>query len=135
MSRNSTLDRYIENFHLYFPCTADMAVDYELTGNWWLTVKLNDGRVVVYDDLENTIRNVPRDANNMTEIQCRKEFGYRLKTFIRRKCLTQDEVAKRAGISRVVLSRYITGKQTPSFYIVDKIAKALGCSVDEFRYL
>lgn len=44
--------------------------------------------------------------------------------------LTQDIVAHRMGISRVTLTRNINGN--PTLETMEKIAKAIGCSVGEF---
>ena len=70
----------------------------------------------------------------MTEDMCRKEFGRRLEKLMHRKGFTQETLAEQIGINRVILSGYITGKHTPSFYTVCKIAKALECSTEEFKY-
>jgi transcriptional regulator with XRE-family HTH domain len=70
----------------------------------------------------------------MTEDQCRTEFGKRLIRRMYDKRMSQKELSSETGISEQMLSRYINGKSTPSFYIVDKIAKVLNCSTDEFRY-
>jgi DNA-binding Xre family transcriptional regulator len=135
MYQMSRLDQLIEEFNLFFPNFNAHAVDYELTGDWWLTVKMDDGSAYIYDDLENSIRRIPDDPNNMTEAQCLHEFGIRLKLLLQRRFISQGELADRIGISPVTLSGYINGKHSPGFHIVDKIAKELGCSIDEFRYL
>lgn len=81
-----------------------------------------------------TIRKLPRDSNNMSEEEYRIEFSMRLKKIMYRKGWTQDDLSEATGITQAMISRYISRKATPSFYNVDKIAKALGCSTDEFRY-
>jgi transcriptional regulator with XRE-family HTH domain len=48
--------------------------------------------------------------------------------------ISQCELSERTGITQPSISDYMNGKKLPSFYTVDKIAKALGCSVDAFRY-
>ena len=50
------------------------------------------------------------------------------------KGITQSELSNCTDIPQYLISDYIRGKRTPSFYNVDKIAKALDCSVDELRY-
>jgi transcriptional regulator with XRE-family HTH domain len=70
----------------------------------------------------------------MTEDECRSEFGYRLVHIMIRKGISQVDLAERIGVSNVMINRYINGSNTPSFYVVDKIAKALNCSMDDFRY-
>lgn len=40
--------------------------------------------------------------------------------------LTQSELAKKAGTSQVVISRLENGRMNPSVYLLKRIAKALG---------
>jgi transcriptional regulator with XRE-family HTH domain len=71
----------------------------------------------------------------MTEETYRKEFGIRLRRLLRMKGMTQSDLADAIGITNAGLSGYINGKHTPSFYMVNKIARVLKCSVDELRYI
>ena len=70
----------------------------------------------------------------MSEQQCREEFSIRLKRLMYRQGVTQKELSEETGISEMTISNYMNGKRTPSFYNVDKISKALKCSIDIFRY-
>jgi DNA-binding XRE family transcriptional regulator len=45
--------------------------------------------------------------------------------------MSQDDLAKAAGISRIAIARYETGERTPSIITAVKIANALGCKVDD----
>lgn len=45
--------------------------------------------------------------------------------------INQKEIAKRAGITEVTISRYIHGHRKPTIDILYKIAKALECSIDD----
>ena len=124
-----------ENFKLYFPSMFHNTEKFKEVGETEAIVYMKDGSRIVYDDLGKTFRNLPSSSERMTEDECRNEFGIRLRHLMYWRGITQTELAERTGISRVVLNRYIMGKSSPSFYAVDKIAKALGCSVDEFRYI
>lgn len=123
-----------ENLKSYFPFIARDTVDYKEVGPFELTVYLNDGSVVAYDDYAKSFRVLPSNSDDLTEHECRREFGIRLHKLLNRKCITQNELSERTGISIQCISKYITGRRTPSFYNVDKIAKALGCSMEDFRY-
>ena len=70
----------------------------------------------------------------MNEDVYKKEFGRRLIRIIKRKGFTQKELSELTGISERTLTRYICGKSIPSLLHIDKIARALNCSVDEFRF-
>ena len=37
------------------------------------------------------------------------------------------------GLTQPNISQYMNGTKTPSFFTVDKIARALNCSTDDFR--
>jgi DNA-binding Xre family transcriptional regulator len=88
----------------------------------------------LYDDVTRSYRKLPTDSDELTEDECRREFGIRLNKILIRKNITQIELSEMTGINRSILNGYITGKHSPSFYNVDRIAKALDCSVDDFRY-
>lgn len=127
-------ERFFNNFKLYFPIAAKLVTEYRKTGLFDLTIKLDDGTSVIYDDMDHTIRTLPRDSNAMTEKECRREFGLRLRKIMFLKGVTQAELSERTGLSQPMISNYISAKTTPSFYNVDKIAKALGCSTEDLRY-
>lgn len=123
-----------ESFKAFFPSLAESTVEYYNHSRSELVAKLDDGRAFLYDNTNNSIRKLPRDSNNMSEEEYRIEFSMRLKKIMYRKGWTQDDLSEATGITQAMISRYISRKATPSFYNVDKIAKALGCSTDEFRY-
>ena len=127
--------RLFESFKLYFPPFARRTVKYAAENQFDLIVTLDDGMVLLYDDSENTIRTLPSDSNNMEEDDFRAEFASRLRKRMYRTGISQLELSERTGIPVPMISNYMTGKNTPSFYKVDKIAKALGCSVDVLRYI
>ena len=125
----------LKNLQLYFPTIANHAVSYQETNDFELTIQCDDGETVIYDDLDKTVRVLPPNGGVDDETLWRQEFGRRLRKRMVRKGLTQQELADEVGISQVMLSNYITGRSMPGFYIVDKIARALDCSVDDFRYV
>ena len=128
-------ERFFDNFKMHFPITAKLTESYRKTGLYDLTVKLSDGTSVLYDDMQHSIRRLPKDCLKMTETECRREFGMRLRNLMFLKSITQTDLSEKTGISQTTISGYLNGKGTPSFYNVDKIAKALKCSTDDFRYI
>jgi DNA-binding Xre family transcriptional regulator len=123
------------NFKTCFPFIANKAIEWYENQYGDLIVKMEDGETVIYDDITRSYRRIPYDSAELTEDECRREFGIRLDKILRRKNITQIELSEMTGINKVILNGYITGKHSPSFYNVDRIAKALGCSVDDFRYI
>lgn len=129
-------NRLFESFKLYFPTSANNTYSYSTTSDpYELVVTLNDGSKFLYDDFSNSIRNLPIDSDNMNEDEFKREFGFRLKKIMNRRNITQEELSEMTGISRIMISHYFNQKCLPSFYNVDKIAKALGCSINELTYI
>ena len=50
------------------------------------------------------------------------------------KGISQTDLSDRTGIGQTLISRYISGKTTPSVYNVNKIARALNMTVDGLTY-
>jgi DNA-binding XRE family transcriptional regulator len=49
-----------------------------------------------------------------------------------RKKFSQDELAKAAHVDRTYISMIETGRKTPSLAVLERIAKALNCSIKDF---
>lgn len=128
-------EKMFNNFTMRFPFIAEKAVEYCESSEYDITVRLEDGSIFLYDDMEGSIRKLPSDSASLTKEECDREFGERLMKMMRRKSITQAELSERTGLSQAQVSNYINGRTTPSFYIADKIAKALGCSTEYFRYI
>ena len=124
----------IDNAKLYFPLFVERGAEFCEVGNFELIIRMNNGDKFLYDDLDRSIRQLPKDSLNMTEEECKREFGMRLYKVMERKGVTQKELSELTGIPYPMINRYLRGVNEPSFYKVDKIAKALGCSIDDLRY-
>ena len=123
-----------ENMQSYYPFLSERMVSYKTVGPYELIVRTNDGETILYDDANHSIRRLPRDSNNMTEQEVSVEFRQRLRRLMTRQGVSQLELSELTGIPQSTISNYLTGKFLPGFYNMDKIAKALKCSIDEFRY-
>lgn len=129
------LNYVIDGFKLYYPNFYNKAIDIYESGPYEITVRLNDGSFISYYDLDNTFRPLPEDPNSMTEREYRRDFAIRLSRLMYEKDITQEELSELIGVSQSTISSYITGRKSPSFYIVDKIAKALKCDINRLRYI
>lgn len=125
----------LENLKAYYPWIYEQLESYSERGIFEIIIHCDDGSIFLYDDRDKTIRALPQDYTNMTEDRWRREFGYKLSKLIFNKGWTQAKLAEKANITQPQLNGYIMGKNVPSFYIVDRIAKALGCSTDDLRYI
>lgn len=127
-------EQLYENFKLYFPVIAERAINITQDGPFDIVVRMDDGTAMLYSDLNNTIRRLPNDSNNITEKEFRREFRFRVYKILNMRGMTQKDLARMTGITEANLSGYMTGKRTPTFYTASKIAKALDCSVEDFVY-
>lgn len=48
------------------------------------------------------------------------------------KKMSQDDLAKKAGVDRSYISQIESGKKTPSLSVLGRIADALECSLKDF---
>lgn len=60
-------------------------------------------------------------ARNFTKLRKEKE-------------LSQEEVAEKLGFSRAAIAKWETGASTPDVYVIGKIARCFGVTVDELLY-
>lgn len=103
--------------------------------DWDLLITLKNGEQYIYELDSNYHRvAVYENIKKVTEEQERKRFGYALNKLMDRNFITQEELAERTGISQTMISHYITGRYIPNYITVVKIAKALNCSMDDFRH-
>ncbi|MBC8537423.1 helix-turn-helix transcriptional regulator [Christensenellaceae bacterium NSJ-63] len=58
-------------------------------------------------------------------------MGNKIKECRKKRGVSQEELAKQIGVKRAVISKYETGKISPRLDMVQKIARALGVSIDE----
>lgn len=128
-------ERLIHNFKLMFPSVAEHAIRYVPQNDSELVVHLDDSASILYDDFNKSFRELPKDSNAMTKDECKKEYGKRLTAIMRNKGMSQLALSQITGIPQPSISAYASGKNIPGFYQADKIAKALGCSTDAFRYV
>ena len=124
----------IRNFSAWCARYVDQAVDYEKFSYLGLIVTMRDGRRGFFDDTDESFRWLPDDPNNMTEEEYRREFAYRLKFLMRERIITQTRLSEMTGIPQQHISRYCRGDAMPDFYKLNKIARALNCPIDLFRY-
>lgn len=135
MSDNILYDYLVMGFELACPSLYEHAVEFKHTGPSELTIELDNGRFVVYDELSGGTRYLPADKYNMTDEEYKREFGLRLRKKMRLRGFTQADLSDATGISQTLISGYMTGRNAPSYYKVVRIAKALNCSLDELTYL
>ena len=78
--------------------------------------------------------NVKYESDDLTDEQELHEFQVNLRNLIRRKFMDQTEFAHRLGITQGMVSKYLTGRSVPDVLMLRKMARVLGCSVNDFFY-
>ena len=58
------------------------------------------------------------------------DFGNRLKALRLRECMTQEQLAKKLGLTKSVISAYETSLRQPSYEVLIHIAKIYNVSTD-----
>lgn len=107
----------------------------EING-WDLLVIFKDGRKIIVETDSGYHRSLfYNDINELSEEQEKKEFGYALRTMMKRKYMNQEDLAEFVGTSQTMISHYMSGRCLPNIIMGRKLAKALGCSMDELFYI
>ena len=115
--------------------TKDDIEEIRELNEWDLLIVFKDGEKVIYDthwDYHRTL--FYKDINDLTEEQERREFARKLRSMMSRKRYTQELMEELTGISQTMFSHYMTGRSIPNALTLRKIAKVLGCSMDDFFY-
>ena len=134
LDKGEDMNQVVKNFELNFPAINENVIERNIVNNSELIITLKDGSIFLYDDTEKSIRALPKDKDNLSEDEWRKEFGKRLRKKMNRVGISQNDLALELDITQPQVSCYVNGKVTPSFYIIDKIAKLLKCSIDDLTY-
>ena len=123
-----------KEFAMYFPSLALKAERYYQDGPSTLIVKLNDDTAVWYDDTRHSISAVPKDSSTLDKDEFTFQFTRRLAKLMEDRRMSQRTLAEKLGIDESQVNKYVNGKNIPSLYVADRIAKILNCSLDELRY-
>lgn len=123
-------ERTLKQFKLYYPSFYERTIDWWASGRMAITVKLDDGTLFEYDPIDESLRQIADDQSD-DETVIRKAFGNNIQKMLPFSGMNQGELADKVGVSRVMMSNYIRGKSIPNVIIARKIARALGCDINE----
>ena len=103
--------------------------------DWDILITYKDGRKIIFDSFTGYHRSVfYTNVKELSDKQEKQMFAYRLRCMMKRKFITQEQLAELIGTSQVMISRYMNGQTLPNVLIVRKIAKVLDCSMDDLFY-
>lgn len=136
MSRESDLmDEYMHQVYLYFPDLLGEVVHAREYVQFMLLLETNTEYDYFYNITNNVLIPIPKDDKNLDKDSFRRIFGVLLRRALECSGLTQEELSEKTGIPQPNISDYLYGKHFPSFYQIDKMAKAMNCSVEDLRYV
>ena len=136
MSRESNLmDEYVHQVYLYFPDLLGEVVHVREYVQFMLLLETNTKYDYFYNITNNVLIPIPKDDKNLDKESFRRIFGVLLRRALECSGLTQEELSEKTGIPQPNISDYLYGKHFPSFYQIDKMAKAMNCSVEDLRYV
>lgn len=124
----SRVEEMFQEFRLYNP--NDDVERYSQTGPFELSVELKNGRILRYDALIQGTRSVdPHYDEKVIEDESyfRRSFARNLRRLMRDKNLNRESLAKRSNVSYYGICNYLNAKTTPTFFVVNKLAKTLDC--------
>lgn len=136
MSRESNLiGEYMHQVYLYFPDLLGEVVHAREYVQFMLLLETNTKYDYFYNITNNVLIPIPKDDKNLDKESFRRIFGVLLRRALECSGLTQEELSEKTGIPQPNISDYLYGKHFPSFYQIDKMAKAMNCSVEDLRYV
>lgn len=136
MSRESDLmDEYMHQVYLYFPDLLGEVVRVREYVQFMLLLETNTKYDYFYNITNNVLIPIPKDDKNLDKESFRRIFVVLLRRALECSGLTQEELSEKTGIPQPNISDYLYGKHFPSFYQIDKMAKAMNCSVEDLRYV
>lgn len=132
MSTKLFEDEMFEDFKRRSPLDAYKAIDWYTFDMTQLIIELEDGTKILYDNIDKTYRYLKRIYEDEDEENRWKyEFSQRLQKKMQLRAIGQDALSNISGISRPMISRYVSGRSIPSLYNAEKIARALNVSLTE----
>ena len=136
MSRRSDLiDEYLHQVYLYFPELEKEVIQAREYISFMLLIETNSRFDYFYDLTKNVLIPIPKSDRDLDKESFRRIFGVLLRRCLEHSGLTQEELSEKTGIPQPNISDYLYGKHFPSFYQIDKMAKAMNCSVEDLRYV
>lgn len=98
-------------------------------------IKFTNGSKFIYDQSNNYLRPIYFKDNNLTEEEFKREFSYRLTTYMERHYISQKSMAEKIGVGYVMMNRYCQGLVIPNLYRIQLIAQVLRYPLESFFYI
>ena len=122
------------DFESHYFRLADKVINWYPSGKNEIIIVLDDGCVLRFDWITKYCQNIiesEEDDYMKDEDSWKNNFANRLNQRMKNIFYTQERLAAETGISFVTINKYAKGKSIPSVYNLEKIARALKCSMYE----
>lgn len=123
-----------EKLERYFPELLNEIEHYKDLKYAEVILYLKDGSVLRFDGIENRLKRLPSNMDDMTDEEFQIELGLRLRRAMAFNRINQEELSYRTGISQSVISRYLNGKNSPNHIVLRKLCRAIGCTYYDLEY-
>ena len=125
--------------HNYLPyidpfATAEDLEEARYVSKYEIYFKFKDGRRCLYDTVLHSSRGFYPEGHELSDEEWKRSFKIRLYNLMKQREITQEHLASIVGTSQTMITRYMTGKCVPGVVMAAKIARALGCSVEDLLY-
>lgn len=135
MSHMDKWREMLNDFKIVCPIEYEQIFDWYPCSQTEIIVVLDDGTKIRYDAIFKTSRCVYRpgqdESTPRNEGEWRKEFSTRLRKKLYLSGMNSTSLSVQTNISTVTVSKYISGRASPSAYNLAKIARVLRCSISE----
>lgn len=117
-----------------YPELAEEVVDWYPSAQMEITVKVESGMKYSYDFMTRRSKQTyveDEDIRNISDKEWRQRFATNLCRKMTNIAMTQDRLSELTGISQVMISKYTNGKAAPTGININKMARAMKCSIAE----
>lgn len=134
--KSSTCNKIYEEFIKACPWAKNNVKDWFVSDDKEITIHMKDGSVMKYDYILGAFSYYANDDelrrrhSPSNEKDWCVEFANRMYRRMLMKGYTQEDLAYKTGISQASINRYVNADVVPNAYVLNKIAKALGCTPD-----
>lgn len=139
--RNDWFDKIYEEFLEHYRYLKESeVVSWYPSGPNTIVVRYENGSVFEYNAGTGHCRTIKYPGiiddpeEELDEETCKEQFAFQLKEQLRNARMTQGDLARALDCSQGLISQYMTGRSMPNVWMLKRIAKVLGCSVDSLLW-
>ena len=126
----------MDYFLYHHPTISENEIEsYMYISPYDIFIKFINGSKFIYDQSNNYLRPIYFKDNNLTEEEFKREFSYRLTTYMERHYISQKDMAEKIGVSCVMMNRYCRGLVIPNLHKVQLMAQFLRYPLESFFYI